>query len=681
MTPTPAPAPRPSFTPPVGCSPIDPRPDCHPPAPALPAPPAPATTAGPPPSDRFHIETPPLNPLDDTHQQGGFDLGWLDLTAWLAWVAPVATTAAAVAVLALGMVGSAATWWTTDGRTLRNYTVGSLLLPAVSMLASWSPVAPLEWCAAGAHAVAGGDWSGVRLMLAAVVPAAFTVSTLVWAHHELKVATVGLKSLAANERARHRMTVRRNAAAARAARFGAPMSAGDGVVLGVHAEQTSQRPRGLWSELTARHQSWIVVPHKASRRHVCVVGTTGMGKTTLLLRLALAMFSSEWRAWWRWRLVPGARNSCKRPLLIVLSCKGGQSDIEFGTDLRQAMIAAGIDRDRTASVPADDRLDMFSMGARDMRAVVAALMGVGESSATSEGQHFEELRKRVTSLVVDAPAGPPRSTAELLDRLHPDRLLAAWGGDPQIKRQIDALQEEKVPQLDEALIKFSNLFDTLKDTQGRGLFEGGVSLADLDMLYVTVPGTVDPDSARAQVAAVIAMVMQYASGTHGRSITLIVDEASAVATRAGGIDLIGVAERGRSQGVSVIFSAQSVEGLGPDEQSQRRLIKSSAGGSLLGYTEDPDFMCKVYGPIRSVSSTRHLIKGQRHGDEGQSQVEEKWLVDPNRIRAMDTGDICYVRGGRAVWGRVVPVTPSTITRLPGTRTDTSAAPQASTVTA
>ncbi|WP_406272515.1 TraG/TraD/VirD4 family protein [Nocardia sp. NBC_00881] len=643
--------------------------DCDPlhTATPTPAPVAPPIEQGPAPSIGIHPEKPPIRQLDC------IDLP--DLTA-VTHAVGTATVCGVVIVAMLVMIVAVAARWPLAPHRLRNFAIASLLLPATSALAggSWTTPAALLW--SGAGQLADGDWSGLRMMLALGVPFAALTATYVWAKFVHKTHTVGLKNLGRTERVKDAMLARKFARAAATAKLGAPYTVGEGIVLGPLANTTTAKTSGLWQELTARHQQWLVIPHKQARRHLAVVKTTGGGKTETIKRYFAGMLEYEWTAWQAWKDVPGMRRKHPRPLQVIISCKGGQDDKELGMEIRDIALRKGMDPARIATVgPDGDRLEMWkTMLPRDMRGVVGDLLNAGQAT-TSEGQHFDEMRRRIISLVVDAPVGPPRSSTEFLERLNADTLLDLWGGAPDVKRMIDALQAEKVPQLDDALIKASNLFDLLQDQNGRMVFDGGKNLDDLDVLYVTVPG-LDKDAARAQVAAILRMVMLRAGQTakdQRRSVTVIIDEVSATTTEQGSIGLIDVCERGRSQGVALMFAAQSQEGLARDEWTLNRLLKACAGGLILGYNENAGDLCKHLGSVRGMLPSRHLIKGQRHGDEGQVSVGEKWLVDPDVLRQLDTGEVVYARARRAQWGRVVQVDPTELTPLPGTPAAESAA--------
>ncbi|MGW0003405.1 hypothetical protein ACWDT6_06145 [Nocardia grenadensis] len=562
---------------------------------------------------------------------------------------------------------------------LRNFATASLLLPLSSVAAggSWATPWVLLW--SGAEQLAAADFGGVAPMLLVALPVGMLAATYWWAEFVHKTDTVGLKSLGRTERVQNALSQRRARAAERAARLGAPFSAGGSIVLGTLADHRSAEPRGTWRSLSGHHQPWLTVPYRNAKKAQALIGASGSGKTELILRYSIALFDHEYRAWHRWKDVPGMAAKHPKPQLVLITCKGGEDDRVLGQQIVDAMLALGIPReDIGLVVPGNDTLNIFEgMPARDLRAIIAEMLTAGAEATTSEGAHFDGIQKRIASLVVDAPIGPPRNSAEFLARLNADKLKDIWGNAPDVVRMVSAMQEEKVDQLNDALIKCTNLFEQLKDHDGTVVFDGGKKIDDLSVLFMTVPA-LDKDAARAQVAATLQMVMQRAGRTaknKRRSVTVFLDEASALTTKKGSIGLEDITERGRSQGVSLIFSGQSPESLASDPWSLTRLLNGCAGGVLLGYCEQVGDLCKHFGSVRTMLPSRHLIKGQRTGDEGQVSVGEKWLVDPDRVRRFETGDFVYALKGHAWFGRVVRIDLKALKPLPGTspRTEPTAA--------
>ncbi|QLY33992.1 hypothetical protein [Nocardia huaxiensis] len=589
-----------------------------------------------------------------------------------AHVTGVSLTAGLVVVAMLILIMAVAYWWPLEPNRLRNFAFGALVLPLLSAVAggSWSSPFTLFWT--GACEVAAGNWAGARMMLALGAPVAMLAATYWWANLVLKTNTRGLKDLERTERVKEALAARKFRAAARAAKLGAPYSAGAAIVLGTLADRATARPPGLWRELTQPHQHWLTVPHREVKRHRGIVAGTGAGKTELIKRDAIAVFDYEWRAWQRWKDVPGMAARHPKPQLVIITCKGGEDDKNLGLEILSIAIALGIPREEIGMVmPGGDRLDIWdkqTMPARDMRAIVGDLLNAGEAT-TSEGQHFDEMRRRVIDLVICAPIGTPDGPAEILRRMNPDVIKDMWGHAPDVVRQVDALQAERVPQIDDALIKCTNLFEQLTDEAGQMVFDrGGKRIDELTVLFMTVPA-LDKDAARAQVAASLRLVMQRAGRTKKhlrRSVTCYLDEASALTTKKGSIGLEEVGERGRSQGVSMVFAVQSPEGAAADKWSLDRLLKACAGGLLIGYGENLGELCKHFGSVRTILPSRHLIKGQRTGDEGQVQVGERWLVDPDRVRRFQTGEFVYAKAGRAWFGHIVPIVLAELSPLPGT---------------
>ncbi|MEV6101462.1 hypothetical protein [Nocardia sp. NPDC051981] len=650
---------------PTDCTPLITPTDCGPLATAPGPADAPATTIPP-----ITAEAPPGTPTvvrdvtDPLTHWSDHGLSHAGATAETALVCGAVLAAMLVLIVAVAAIKPV------EPHRLRNFAAAAWALPLTSVLAggSWSTPLSLLWD--GAEHLAHGQLGGLSMMLVLGLPSTMVVASLWWAHFLIKTETVGLKSLRSTTRVRDSLTARRQQAAARAAKSGAPLHRGHDIVLGTLADTTSHKAPGVWRSLSKRHEPWLAIPHADARKQQAMFGTTGSGKTVLMERYAAALFDFEWRAWQKWTGVPGMAGKHARPLLVMISCKGGEDDRELGLSLRESMLAQGVDPKRIALViPEMDTLDIWeNTPARELRAMVGALLAASAEATTAEGQHFESMQTRIASLVVDAPVGKPRNHIELLERLQETKLKEIWNNAPDVVRQIDAMQAEKVPQLDDALIKCTNLFENLKDTSGRMVFDGGHDINDLDVLFMTVPA-LDKDAARAQVATTLQLLLERAGRTAKdlrRSVILFIDELSALTTKKGSIGVEDIAERGRSQKIAMVFCGQSPESVAPDAWSLGRLLKTCAGGVILGYLENAGDLCKHAGSIPVMLPSRHLIKGQRHGDEGQVSVGEKWLVDPDRVRQFDTGDFVFFKRGHARFGRVVPLNKAEQSRLPGT---------------
>ena len=80
----------------------------------------------------------------------------------------------------------------------------------------------------------------------------------------------------------------------------------------------------------------FAVPDTACARHMVVVGATGSGKTNLMIRL--------WAGWFTATLTAARAGRGRRPLLVVLDCKGGPDARVKANRTRRLLYGAGARR-------------------------------------------------------------------------------------------------------------------------------------------------------------------------------------------------------------------------------------------------------------------------------------------------------------------------------------------------
>ena len=72
------------------------------------------------------------------------------------------------------------------------------------------------------------------------------------------------------------------------------------------------------------------------------------------------------------------------------------------------------------------------------------------------------------------------------------------------------------------------------------------------------------------------------------------------------------------------------------------------------------------GTRRILESSRKLL-GTATGDEGSSRLQHTWVVDPDLIRQLATGQACYIHRGTATYVQIARPRPSPLP-LPAART-------------
>ena len=367
--------------------------------------------------------------------------------------------------------------------------------------------------------------------------------------------------------------------------------------------------------------------------HQIVIGGTGTGKTTLLLRLWAGFMASGLRL--------HATGQAGPPLLVVLDCKGGADARRIADRCRRVLRESGA---RNVAVwPDEVHLSLWSLPARQLTTTLVDLIEHGTGAAA----YYADVMEAVVALAVDAPVGPPVSTADFLARLDPAWLAQAWLSD--VDRL--AVARSAVRQVPDIALRFRTLFRRL----GAGL-DGPAGFDDADAWYCILEGTAEISVAEAQARALVDVLASYVTRAHGmpahaprRQVLLAVDEFSAVSRR---LPIWELYERARSLGLTVQVSAQSWHGLATREDDRYRLAATAEGGIWLLRTPHPDPVTALAGQRSEVDSTRQLTGWLRWSRAGTSRLQQSPVADPDLIRGLDVGQAAFLHRGGVTYTQI-----------------------------
>jgi hypothetical protein len=369
------------------------------------------------------------------------------------------------------------------------------------------------------------------------------------------------------------------------------------------------------------------LPASRLRSHQLVIGGTGTGKSTLLLRL--------WAAFMATGLQRHAAGMAGPPLVVILDCKGGADARRIADRARRVLRASGA---RNVAVwPDETVLSLWALPPRQLVSTLVDLIEHGSGGAA----YYTDVMEAVVALAIEAPVGPPASTAEFLARLDTSWLMLAYsagGYDEQL-----ALVRSAGRQVPDIVLRFRTLFRRL----GPGL-DGPGSFADADAWYCILEGTSEIAVAEAQARALVDLLASYvahapAGSARARQVLLAVDEFSAVSRR---LPIWQLYERARSLGLAVQVSAQSWHGLAVRQDDRYRLAATAEGGIWVMRTPHPDPVVALAGHRPSTDSTRQLVGWLRWRRHGTSRLQQMPVADPDLIRRLDVGQSAYIhRGG------------------------------------
>jgi hypothetical protein len=548
---------------------------------------------------------------------------------WLGWPPRRVFAAAAWCLpMVLAWLGAIATW-PAGARAARGASAGQPGGPAGVGAGAWwfrLVAAPYRAWAAMWQLLAHGHPVAAAVAVAApAVPLGIAAGGACWAYRRFRMRTGagGLtpESPAAFDARQWRHQVR-TAQALIAAPGSLPLLSRSGHVV-VGAAIRSLRHRAGRS---------AAIPYERLRAHQVVIGSTGTGKTTLLLRLWAGFMAAGLRRY--------AAGAGRRPLLVVLDCKGGASSRKVADRTRRVLRDAGARS--TAIWPDEATLSLWALPPDRLVTTLLDLIEHGTGGAA----YYTDVMEALVELAVYAPCGPPVSSADFLTRLDADWLAAgyAMSGDAEAVSVISSGKRA----LEDVRLRFRALWRRLgAGLDGPGLgstgfgsagFGGGGSFADADAWYCVLEGTAEVAVAEAQARALTDLLAFHAL-RGDREILLCVDEFSAVARR---LPIWRLYERARSLGLAVQVSAQSWEGLAESDDERWRIAATAEGGVWLLRTPRPSPVVELAGNRPSVDTSRRMAGAGPWDDEGLSRAGTAPVLDGDLVRRLEVGQVCYV---------------------------------------
>jgi hypothetical protein len=544
----------------------------------------------------------------------------------LARLAAIAVLVVATAPVCLVAAGAAALAWLRGWPPRRLYRAALWCLPMVAVwlaaiavtTRSWWQVAAapyLAWLAAWHHAAAGSLALAAAIIAPVAIPLGLAVGGLAWSRriYSMQTQAGGWSPTApAAFWARQWRRQVRTARARITAPGSVPLLSHNGAVVTGAVIRTVGHPE----------RDVAMIPYQRLRSHQVIVGTTGTGKTTLLLRL--------WAGFLARGLQLHAAGAGPRPLLVVLDCKGGADSRRIADRVRRVLRDAGARS--TAIWPDEASLSLWDLPPDQLTSTLIDMIEHGTGAAA----YYADVMEAIVALAVGAPAGPPAGAADFLARLEGGWLAAAYAGPGH--EEDAALLRSAARHITDVALRFRTLLRRL----GTGL-DGPGSYADADAWYCILEGTADVAVAEAQARALVDLLAHYAAHGPGREILLAVDEFSAVSRR---LPIWQLYERARSLGLAVQVSAQSWPGLAPAEDDRNRIATTADGGIWLLRTPHPEPVTALAGDRPATDTSRRLLGVPRWSHEGSSRPRTAPVVDPALIRNLDVGQVAYIyRGG------------------------------------
>jgi hypothetical protein len=576
---------------------------------------------------------------------------WLARLA--AWTIGIVVAVMAAPVTVVTITGLAVAWsrgW--PAARLRRAAAWSLPMTGTWLLATAISAhslraviaAPFTSWIASWHAFDYGATSAAFVLAAPVaVPAGLFAASVFWAGRIYRMDT-GLAGVTAtgpvvfDERQWRRQA---RAAAARSKAPGlVPLTDPQGRIV---AGATIRSVGHAWRPVLA-------IPWTAMGRHQVIIGSSGSGKTNLMIR--------TWTGWYTAARHAAEHSGAPRPLLVVLDCKGGPDARSKAARTCGLLRAAGAGDVRVW--PDSAAVSLWTLPARELAVTLFQLL---DTADTGPAAFYADVTQAVIILAVTAPGGPPADSGEFLDRLDATWLERAWAADWARTGAVRAAAKH----LPDIALRYRTLLDRLGPA-----FDGAAALADADAWYFILEGTREQSVAQAQALAITELLAHAATdmGAEPRTVLLACDDYSAVS---GKVPLWQLYERGRSLGIGVQVSAQSWQGLGASDDERYRIAATADGGIWLMRTPYPEPVSHLAGTRRVIETAAKIVARNR-GDEGTARIQHAFTADPGIARRLAVGQAGYIHRGGCTWVQIarprpsaVPVPPGPVTVAPSRR--------------
>jgi hypothetical protein len=378
------------------------------------------------------------------------------------------------------------------------------------------------------------------------------------------------------------------------------------------------------------------------------------------------LYTGSWqvKGWFRRVLVP-SQLVLSRPSLIVAGPGAGKTEylktrarIDAAARRRHILIdCKGTDPELPGAVVSaflsewpDARIKIFPAEALDMwRGSADELISRLMSVITYSEPYYRDTAKLALQLAMATPdIPPPTSSAQLLGRLNLHWLREAYAADPAGLEQVESLDDLGMAGCRR---RYATFFRSL---QGR--FDGQFSYEDCDLAVLVVPTLADREDADAAVRIMLADALHWAGARKARTdaCSFVIDEFSAVQ---GGRDAaLDLAERGRDPGVAVLLTAQSLEGIGHEQQAAR-LIQACSGGIVLLRCARPEPIAALAGTMRQREPL-YVLDGAPVPREASFRLGDVPRINANQVRAADPGEAWIIDGGRSAHVQVIQQQPT-----------------------
>jgi hypothetical protein len=376
----------------------------------------------------------------------------------------------------------------------------------------------------------------------------------------------------------------------------------------------------LGAPLDSGDLAWVqrelfTYPQDSMGRHAAVIGSSGMGKSETVLRLAAGA-----RQTYGWKV-------------FFIDCKGERP-------LQQRFVA-------TMLAAGGRRIGQFPQRPlRGWQGDTVALLNRLLAVVDYTEPYYRDLTKMLLHLTLEAPDGAPRSSAELLAGMTLSRLRQRYKDRSEVE-EIDGLKPKDAAA---AYNRYRAFFKALNGGLDGDPDDAGTwSFDSMDAGYILLDGLSLKDQTASFGRFIVEDFAHYAAQRKPKDerVLLVIDEYPVIAYSGSGT--AALFEMVRFHGASIVVTGQSYAGMGDGFDR----ILGAAETLFLHRCGDPDRLLPRAGQRLALKrrvgfSERGLGRGAREFATGDGflAVDEELKIHPNEVKELPRGECFVIAGGR-----------------------------------
>lgn len=364
-------------------------------------------------------------------------------------------------------------------------------------------------------------------------------------------------------------------------------------------------------EVTTKENK-IGISKNSLYKNTLIVGAVGSGKTTLLLRLIEQIATNTELDIY---LIDGKGDEdlAQQTASLIYSIRSQQTPIfRIGSGKRGAIY------------------NPFAGSEESIFNRLCNLAGVQEQ--TGIASYYGKRNTELLQLITYAPQGAPRSFEDLRERLQKSWLLNAYAQDPITRKEIQDISDKALEELQLTLRGIARMFTPLTGKEGFLIEE---SRSAIFSLATGSAGTTSKEF----VNMLIEDIKDAMRNRITRPCIWIVDEFLVL----GNDSVRDILTIGRSFGMGVILAMQDIDAI-TDERT-KNLMLSNCRTKIIMANDKPETLAKAAGTRKAIEVGMQLDEGASTG-MSSARMQDQYLIDPNEIRGLHTGECFFLRQGK-----------------------------------